>query len=65
MMEAAIAGGARVQIGRGHRASCAVRERVTGVLVDGAPMEADAVVIAMGPWSLLPASGCRCRWSMG
>ena len=28
-----------------------------GVLVDGEPLEADAVVIAMGPWSVL-----ACRW---
>ena len=56
MMEAAIAGGARVQTGE---VTGLVRgaERVTGVLVDGAPMEADAVVIAMGPWSLL-----ACQW---
>ena len=29
--------------------------RVCGALVDGAPVEADAVVIAMGPWSRLAA----------
>ena len=29
----------------------------TGVLVDGNPLEADAVVIAMGPWSIL-----ACQW---
>jgi glycine/D-amino acid oxidase-like deaminating enzyme len=56
MMEVAIACGARVQIGA---VTGLVREaeRVTGVLVDGAPLEADAVVIAMGPWSLL-----ACQW---
>jgi glycine/D-amino acid oxidase-like deaminating enzyme len=56
MMEAAIAHGARVQTGE---VTGLVRdaERVTGVLVDGTPVEADAVVIAMGPWSLL-----ACRW---
>lgn len=56
MMEAAIARGARVQVGE---VTGLVREaeRVTGVLVDGAPIDADAVVIAMGPWSLL-----ACQW---
>ena len=32
-------------------------EKVTGVLVDGEILEADAVVIAMGPWSIL-----ACKW---
>jgi glycine/D-amino acid oxidase-like deaminating enzyme len=56
MMEAAIACGARVQTGE---VTGLVTEggRVMGVLVDGAPIEADAVVIAMGPWSLL-----ACQW---
>ncbi len=31
--------------------------RATGVMVDGQPLEADAVVIAMGPWSVF-----ACRW---
>ncbi len=31
--------------------------RVAGVLVDGAAVEADAVVVAMGPWSIL-----ACGW---
>jgi glycine/D-amino acid oxidase-like deaminating enzyme len=31
------------------------RSRVIGVDVNGVPMEADAVVIAMGPWSLIAA----------
>ena len=31
--------------------------RATGVLVDGTAMAADAVVIAMGPWSIL-----ACQW---
>jgi glycine/D-amino acid oxidase-like deaminating enzyme len=30
-------------------------DRVVGAEVDGAPIEADAVVIALGPWSLLAA----------
>jgi glycine/D-amino acid oxidase-like deaminating enzyme len=56
MMDAAIARGARLQMGE---VTGLVREaeRVTGVLVDGAPVEADAVVIAMGPWSPL-----ACQW---
>jgi glycine/D-amino acid oxidase-like deaminating enzyme len=56
MIDAAIAQGARLQIGE---VTDLVRsgERVAGVLVDGAPLEADAVVIAMGPWSLL-----ACGW---
>ena len=33
------------------------RVRATGALVDGAELNADVVVIAMGPWSLL-----ACRW---
>lgn len=31
--------------------------RATGVFVDGTPLEADAIVIAMGPWSVL-----ACQW---
>ena len=31
-------------------------DRVTGVVVDGEPLEGDAVVIAMGPWSILAAA---------
>ena len=34
-------------------------ERVTGVEVDGAPLAGDAVVIAMGPWSILAAQWLR------
>jgi glycine/D-amino acid oxidase-like deaminating enzyme len=56
MMDAAIARGARLQIG----AVAAVeldsrRERSRGVVVGGDLIEADAVVIAMGPWSALAA----------
>jgi glycine/D-amino acid oxidase-like deaminating enzyme len=56
MMAAAIAGGARVQTGE---VSGLVRaaDRVTGVLVDGVAIEADAVLLAMGPWSVL-----ACQW---
>ena len=58
MMGAAQAQGAELRMGgitgvvRGPGS-----ERVTGVEVDGARLEADAVVIAMGPWSVLAA-----RW---
>jgi glycine/D-amino acid oxidase-like deaminating enzyme len=58
MMDAAIARGARLLTGevtglvRG-----ADEKRVTGVLVDGQSIDGDAVVIAMGPWSLL-----ACQW---
>ncbi len=55
MMQAAVAGGARVQPGE---VTGLVRDdRVRGVLVDGAAVEADAVLLAMGPWSLL-----ACQW---
>jgi glycine/D-amino acid oxidase-like deaminating enzyme len=58
MMNAAIQHGARLQLGEvtGLLRS-ADEKRVTGVLVDGEPALGDAVVIAMGPWSLL-----ACRW---
>ena len=54
MMAAAIDQGARLQIGcvTGLVRSADDR-RITGVIVDGAPVEGDAVVIAMGPWSVL------------
>jgi glycine/D-amino acid oxidase-like deaminating enzyme len=57
MMAAAIAGGARMQTGEVTGLVRAGDDRVTGVLVDGGLLEADAVVIAMGPWSLL-----ACQW---
>jgi glycine/D-amino acid oxidase-like deaminating enzyme len=54
MMDAAIARGARLVTGEvTGLVRSADEKRVTGVLVDGAPVEADAVVIALGPWSLL------------
>ncbi len=58
MMQAAGARGARLRLG----AIESVRlgddgKRATGVIVDGAVLEADAVVIAMGPWSVL-----ACQW---
>ncbi|MGH7046468.1 MAG: NAD(P)/FAD-dependent oxidoreductase [Stellaceae bacterium] len=57
LMRAAEARGARLCPGR---VTGVVREqgggRVAGVAVDGATIEGDAVVIAMGPWSLLAAA---------
>ena len=54
MMRAAQANGAELRLGRvtgiRHQAG-----RVTGVEVDGELVEGDAVVIAMGPWSVLAA----------
>jgi glycine/D-amino acid oxidase-like deaminating enzyme len=57
IMDAAIRHGARLQIGEVTGLVRGADERVTGVLVDGVPINADAVVIALGPWSLL-----ACRW---
>jgi glycine/D-amino acid oxidase-like deaminating enzyme len=56
LMAAAITGGARVQTGE-VTGLVRAADRVTGVLVDGAAIEADAVLIAMGPWSVL-----ACQW---
>ncbi|HTV44063.1 MAG TPA: FAD-dependent oxidoreductase [Stellaceae bacterium] len=57
LMRAAEARGGRLHAGR---VTGIVRrlgsERVTGVAVDGATIEGDVVVIAMGPWSLLAAA---------
>jgi glycine/D-amino acid oxidase-like deaminating enzyme len=53
MMAAAIEHGARLRMGQVAGLTRSAEERVTGVLVDGEPVEADAVVIAMGPWSVL------------
>jgi len=56
MMRAAQDNGAQLEIGivtgllRGRSESI-----VNGVEVDGSPVEADAVIIAMGPWSILAA----------
>jgi glycine/D-amino acid oxidase-like deaminating enzyme len=54
LMRAAQAHGATLHIGRvsGLERSAGA-ERVTGVQVDGATIAADAVVLAMGPWSAL------------
>ena len=57
VMRAAEARGAKLRIGRitgiVRRAG---EERVEGVEVDGETIEGDAVVIAMGPWSILAAA---------
>jgi glycine/D-amino acid oxidase-like deaminating enzyme len=55
MMEAAIARGAHLRVGRvsGVEFNPGSRGRVRGVVVDGELIEGDAVVIAMGPWSVL------------
>ncbi|MDP1671276.1 MAG: FAD-dependent oxidoreductase, partial [Alphaproteobacteria bacterium] len=56
MMRAAQGHGAELRRGRVTGiARCAPRSTVQGVEVDGAVIEADAVVIAMGPWSLIAA----------
>ena len=54
MMRAAEAQGAELRLGR---VTGLVRDaaNVRGVEVDGGTIEADAVVIAMGPWSILAA----------
>jgi glycine/D-amino acid oxidase-like deaminating enzyme len=53
IMEAAIARGARLQIGcaSGVELSSGSSRRVRGVVVGGRLIQGDAVVIAMGPWS--------------
>ena len=56
MMDLASARGAAVRRGRVDGLLRA-GDRLTGVLVDGAALDGDAVVIAMGPWSVLAA-----RW---
>jgi glycine/D-amino acid oxidase-like deaminating enzyme len=54
MMAAAIEHGAKLQIGSVTGLVRAPADgRVTGVLVDGEAIPGDAVVIAMGPWSVL------------
>lgn len=57
MMRAAQARGAELRIGRAtgllRRAGAG---EVAGVEVDGATVEGDAVVVAMGPWSILAAA---------
>ena len=56
MMDAAIARGARLQIGSVSAVELdGGRGRIRGVVVNGELIEGDAVVIAMGPWSALAA----------
>ena len=55
MMRAAQSQGAELRIGTVTGVKQAAG-RVSGVEVDGALIEADAVIIAMGPWSILAAA---------
>lgn len=66
LLDAAVARGARLQ--RGVAESLVIRhQRICGVRVDGRELPADAVLIAMGPWSsqltdglgLTPVSGLK------
>ena len=58
MMDAAIARGARLQIGRGHRPRAQAPTSASRACWSTAQTRrGDAVVIAMGPWSLL-----ACQW---
>jgi glycine/D-amino acid oxidase-like deaminating enzyme len=58
MMDAARGNGARVHAGR-VTGLARDEDRVRGVLVDGAEIAADAIVITMGPWSILAAQWLR------
>jgi glycine/D-amino acid oxidase-like deaminating enzyme len=66
LMRAAEAQGAELRLGQ---VTGVVRGRsgasVEGIEVDGETVAGDAVVIAMGPWSILASSGCRCPACMG
>ena len=53
MMRAAIAGGARLLIGTVEGLAFTESGAVQGAVVDGQAIAGDAVVIAMGPWSVL------------
>jgi glycine/D-amino acid oxidase-like deaminating enzyme len=58
VMDAAVARGARLHLGTvGGIALTPDGSAVTGAVVDGEVVPADAVVVAMGPWSAL-----ACRW---
>ena len=57
MMRAALADGARVQLGTVTGVALRAGGAVRGVVVDGQEVAGDAVVIAMGPWSVLAS-----RW---
>ncbi|HEU0058236.1 MAG TPA: FAD-dependent oxidoreductase [Hyphomicrobiaceae bacterium] len=56
LMAAAVAQGAELRLGAVHDLVCE-NGAVKGVTVDGEAIAADAVVVAMGPWSVLAA-----RW---
>lgn len=57
MMRMAEAGGAKLVRGQVTGLAASTHDgRVAGVDVDGAILEGDAVVIAMGPWSILAAA---------
>jgi glycine/D-amino acid oxidase-like deaminating enzyme len=56
MMQAAEARGAILRLGQVTGIARQTGGRMTGVEVDGAMVAADAVVIAMGPWSILAAA---------
>src|SRR5271165_3055731 len=56
MMRAAQAQGAELRIGRVTDLYRAGDGRIAGVIADGEPVACDAVVIAMGPWSILAAA---------
>ena len=55
MVEAAVNRGARLVIGTVDGIAQDAAGAVRGVRVDGAEIAADAVVVAMGPWSILAA----------
>ena len=57
MMRAALTAGARLTIGTVTGVTQGADGAVRGVVVDGQEMAGDAVVIAMGPWSILAS-----RW---
>ena len=56
MMGAAQQHGAELRRGRVTGLVRRAESAVTGVEVDGGVIEADAVVVALGPWSLLAAA---------
>ncbi|RAI03247.1 FAD-binding oxidoreductase [Acuticoccus sediminis] len=57
LMDAAVARGARLLAGAVEGVETGPDSAVTGLVVDGAVHPAEAVVVAMGPWSILAA-----RW---
>jgi glycine/D-amino acid oxidase-like deaminating enzyme len=57
LMAGAVARGARLQIGRAEGvrfdSAAAGARRITAVVVDGAEVPCDCVIVAMGPWSCI------------